>query len=185
MDLVDRCVMATPGEQSFEEIVSAYYEALYRFGLSLSQRSAEASDLVQQTFFLWASKGHQLRDKTKVKSWLFTTLHREFLGSRRRQTRFPHYEVSLVEHSLPNLDPNVVNHVDGADVVALIGEIEEVYREPLVLFYLQELSYQEMADTLEIPIGTVMSRLSRGKAQLRKRLEISVEKKDSKVVKLG
>jgi len=74
--------MSNPKEQTFEEIVAAYYQPLYRFGLSLTQRTAEASDLVQETFFLWASKGHQLRDKTWVKSRLFTTLHREFLGSR-------------------------------------------------------------------------------------------------------
>ena len=179
--------MSKPGEQTFEEIVAAYYEPLFRFGLSLSQQTAEASDLVQETFFLWASKGHQLRDKTKVKSWLFTTLHREFLGSRRRQTRFPHYEVGIVEHALPKVEPKLANRIDGATLVALIGEVDEVYREPLALFYLQEHSYQEIAEILEIPIGTVMSRLSRGKAQLRQRLEVTVGQggSESKIVKLG
>lgn len=130
--------MSNPKEQTFEEIVAAYYEPLYRFGLSLTQRTAEASDLVQETFFLWASKGHQLRDKTKVKSWLFTTLHREFLGSRRRQTRFPHYEVGIVEHALPKIEPKLANHIDGLTLVEMIGDVDEVYRGPLTLFYLQE-----------------------------------------------
>ena len=183
--------MPDPKEQSFEEIVGNFYEPLYRFALSLTQRPAEAGDLVQETFFLWASKGHQLRDKTKVKSWLFTTLHREFLGSRRRQTRFPHYEVGLVEHALPKIEPKLANKIDGSELVEMIGDIDEVYRGPLTLFYLQEHSYQEIAEILKIPIGTVMSRLSRGKAQLRQRIE-GVEKKigstgnsSSKIIKLG
>ena len=180
--------MAKAKEHTFEEIVALYYEPLYRFGLSLTQRAAEASDLVQETFFLWASKGHQLRDKTKVKSWLFTTLHREFLGSRRRQTRFPHFEVGMMEPSLPKIEPKLANQIDGAALVEMIAEVDEVYRGPLTLFYLQEHSYQEIAEILDIPIGTVMSRLSRGKAQLRQRLRIAVKGKrggDSRIVKLG
>jgi RNA polymerase sigma-70 factor (ECF subfamily) len=59
-------------------------EPLYRFAISLTRSEADVCDLAQQTFYKWATKGHQLRDPTKVKSWLFTTLHRGFLESRRR-----------------------------------------------------------------------------------------------------
>jgi RNA polymerase sigma-70 factor (ECF subfamily) len=58
--------------------------------------------------------------------------------------------------------------VDGASTVAALEQLEESYRAPITLFYLQDLSYKEIADVLEVPIGTVMSRLSRGKAQLKK-----------------
>ena len=68
---------ATPFQKSFQEIVDDYYEKLYRFALGISWKGEDAADLTQQTFFIWANKGHQLRDKAKVKSWLFTTLHRE------------------------------------------------------------------------------------------------------------
>ena len=61
---------------------------LYRFALSLSRQESDAADLTQQTFLLWASKGHQLRDPSKVKTWLFTSLYREFLGRKRQQDRF-------------------------------------------------------------------------------------------------
>lgn len=154
-------------EQTFEEIVQEYYEALYRFAHSLARNGNDACDLTQQTFFLWASKGHQLRDKSKVKSWLFTTLYREFLGKKRKQTRFPHVEVEQVEHVLPNVSPNVVNELDGGTVVELLHTIDDTYRAPLTLFYLKQHSYLEIAEILNIPVGTVMSRLSRGKAQLR------------------
>lgn len=154
-------------ELSFEELVSDHYEGLYRFALSLSQREADACDLVQQTFLRWATKGAQLRDKSKVKTWLFTTLHREFLGGRRRAVRFPHHEVESVEHELPAIASTTVQALDGATVMECLQRVDELYRAPLTLFYLQDHSYQEIADILEVPIGTIMSRLSRGKKQLR------------------
>ncbi len=154
-------------ELDFDQLVSDYYQPLYRFALSLTEREAEACDLTQQTFFLWASKGQQLRDRSKVKSWLFTTLHREFLGSRRRNTRFPHHEIESVEHELPSVSPATVNEMDAAVVMQALWKVDEVYRAPLMLFYLEDHSYLEIAAVLEVPVGTVMSRLARGKAQLR------------------
>jgi RNA polymerase sigma-70 factor (ECF subfamily) len=65
----------------FEQLVDRYYAALYRFALSLARSASEAGDLTQQTFYLWAAKGHQLRDRSKVKSWLFTTLYREYVST--------------------------------------------------------------------------------------------------------
>jgi RNA polymerase sigma-70 factor (ECF subfamily) len=167
-------------ELSFEQLVNAHYESLYRFALSLTQREADAGDLTQQTFYLWATKGHQLRDRTRVKSWLFTTLHREFLGSRRRETRFPHVEIDHAGPDLPSVSPAMVNQIDGATVMETLVQVEELYRAPLMLFYLQEHSYQEIADILGVPIGTVMSRLARGKEQLRKRLAVRSARADAK-----
>jgi len=168
----------------FEDLVNQYYENLYRFALSLARNEAEACDLTQQTFFIWASKGHQLRDKSKVKSWLFTTLHREFLGSRRRNSRFPHHELSVVENELPNVTPAQLRNLDSATVMETLWEVDEMFRVPLVLFYLQDHSYQEIAEILQIPTGTVMSRLSRAKEHLRNRLAIQEKphKKPSKVI---
>src|SRR5690242_6311951 len=75
-------------ELDFEKLVEDYYMALYRFAFSLSRQESDAADLTQQTFLLWASKGHQLRDPSKVKTWLFTSLYRQFLSRRRHQERF-------------------------------------------------------------------------------------------------
>ena len=63
---------------SFESVVQQYYEPLYKFAFSLTRAEADACDLTQQTFYVWATKGHQLRDESKTKTWLFTTLHRNF-----------------------------------------------------------------------------------------------------------
>ena len=79
---------------NFEEIVDRFYPMLYRFALTLSRNEADACDLTQETFAVWAEKGHLLRDGSKVKSWLFTTLYREFISQRRRETRWPKQELS-------------------------------------------------------------------------------------------
>jgi RNA polymerase sigma-70 factor (ECF subfamily) len=124
--------------------------------------------LVQQTFFIWATKGHGLRETTKAKSWLFTTLYREFLRGRRRDSRATSLEdLAPAEVDVAAEDVDRVAKLDAASVVAALQTVDEVFRAPLTLFYLEELSYQEIADTLGVPIGTVMSRLSRGKTQLR------------------
>ena len=88
------------GDLDFEKLVEQYYAPLHRFALSLAGNASDASDLVQQTFYIWASKGHQLDDISRVKSWLFTTLYREFLARERKMTRFPHRELEEAQDEL-------------------------------------------------------------------------------------
>lgn len=152
---------------SFDEIVSAYYQPLYRFGYSLAKNEHEAGDLAQQTFFIYAEKGASLRDKSKVKSWLFTTLYREFLRRKRKDERMDHYEPEMLEVAGGTVEPQIRRSMDANLAVEALDEVDEVYRQPLALFYLKDLSYKEIAEILEVPMGTIMSRLSRGKAQLR------------------
>jgi RNA polymerase sigma-70 factor (ECF subfamily) len=154
--------------ESFTQLVDAHYTPLYRFALSLARREADACDLVQQTFYIWATKGDALREVSKAKSWLFTTLYREFLRGRRRDARATSIEdLPPGEQDIAAEDVDRVAKMDAAGVVAALQSVDEVFRAPLTLFYLEDLSYLEIAETLEVPIGTVMSRLSRGKAQLR------------------
>ena len=167
----------------FTQLVDAHYAALYRFALSLAKRPADAGDLVQQTFFIWATKGHGLREAAKAKSWLFTTLYREFLHGRRRESRAMSLEdLPPGESDVAAEDVDRAVRLDAATVVAALQEVDEVFRAPLTLFYLEDLSYTEIAETLGVPIGTVMSRLSRGKAQLRSALAQEGTEAKSKVV---
>jgi len=151
----------------FETVVAGYYEPLYRFAISLTRSEADACDLAQQTFYMWATKGHQLRDPSKVKSWLFTTLYRAFLESRRTLTRFPHSELTEADADLPVILPEAARQLDALQAVEALGQVDEVYRAPVSLFYLEDCSYQEIADILQVPIGTVKSRMARGLAQLK------------------
>jgi RNA polymerase sigma-70 factor (ECF subfamily) len=157
----------TPTDQ-FEAIVGNHYEPLYRFAMSLTRVEADARDLTQQTFHVWAIKGHQLRDLSKVKTWLFTTLHRAFLEARRRQSRFIHDELEAVLDQLPVLPPDFTQQADCSQVLPALARVDADYQAAVALFYLEDYSYKDIAAILEVPIGTVKSRIARGIAQLRK-----------------
>ena len=157
-------------ELDFESVVARYYEPLYQFAFSLTHGEADACDLTQETFYVWGTKGHQLRDESKVKTWLFTTLHRQFLQSRRRQARFPHEELEAVETQLPVISPTAARQIDGRQIVAALQRVDPVYRAPLALFYLEDTAYKDIAEILEIPMGTVKSRIARGIGQLQRLL---------------
>jgi RNA polymerase sigma-70 factor, ECF subfamily len=151
----------------FDELVELYYAPLYRFAMSLTRTETDAADLVQDTFLAWAAKGHQLRDNSKVKSWLFTTMHRRFLETQRRAVRFPHTELNEVSDNLPPIEPTMVEHLDSLTVVQLLKQVEPQFQAAVALFYLEDYSYNEIAEVLEVPLGTVKSRIARGLAQLR------------------
>jgi RNA polymerase sigma-70 factor (ECF subfamily) len=153
---------------SFDSVIETYQAPLYRFGLSLSRNENDAMDLVQQTFYVWAQKGSALRDHARLKSWLFTTLYREFLKTVRHQKRFVEPPDDDLEAALPAVDSEIASALDGQSALRALQSVDEVYRVPLTLFYLEQMAYRDIAETLNVPIGTIMSRLARGKAQLKK-----------------
>lgn len=155
----------------FQQAIDDYYDPLYRFAFSMSKNQADAADLVQQTFYIWAKKGDSLRDVTKLKSWLFTTLYREFLRLHRRGQHQVEMEPDAIEMELPFEETDMPVKIDADAAMEALQELEQVYRGAMTLFYIKGMSYKEIAEILDLPIGTVMSRLSRGKARLKGILE--------------
>lgn len=155
-------------DPEFENLVNLYYRDLYRFGLGLTGSEADAADLTQETFYIWANKGHQLKNPENVKGWLFTTLHREFLKSCRRRKRLVDepIEETSANLSLPDVAPDCVNRIDSQMLLNFLCEIDEDFRAPLVLYYIEDLSYKEISNVLMIPLGTVQSRIARAKIRL-------------------
>ena len=160
----------SPVDPEFESLVNRFYRPLYQFAYSLSHSESDARDLTQQTYYLWATKGHQLRDRSKVKTWLFTTLHREFLATRRRQSRFPHQDLEEAGPDLPAILPVPVSGVDIETLLSCLAEVPTPFRTALVMFYMDDFAYREIAEVLGVPLGTVQSRIARGLAHLQKRL---------------
>ncbi|HEV8543147.1 MAG TPA: RNA polymerase sigma factor [Verrucomicrobiae bacterium] len=153
-------------ETEFQRLVDQHYSSLYRFAFSLTRQESDACDLTQETFYIWARKGHQVRDERKVKSWLFTTLHREYLQKHRRISRFPEIELTAAEPELPEISAATPERFDRESVLGALGKLDQNFRSVLALFYLEDYSYPEIAEVLNIPLGTVKSRISRGIAQL-------------------
>lgn len=158
-----------------QAIVSEHYAALNRFGLALTKNESEAADLTQQTFLILAKRQEQIREPERIKCWLFTTLRREFLRKVRIQTAHPEVEFQPEEHQGQPLEPSALRSSDFRTVLDALQMVEESHRSTLELFYLGDLSYKEISVALGVPIGTVMSRLSRGKEQLRRALTIALE----------
>ncbi len=155
----------------FEQTVDAYYADLYRFALSLAKNQDDACDLTQQAFAVFAEKGHSVRDFAKQKSWLFTTLYRLFLRQEARSKRVISIEEATLENVAAPLPENSSRTAEQAEMLEALASLEESQRIILTLFYLHDLSYKRIAGMLALPIGTVMSRLSRARAALRERLQ--------------
>jgi RNA polymerase sigma-70 factor (ECF subfamily) len=171
-------------EMDYEQAVSSFYEGLYGFAYSLAGNEDDACELTQETFARLLTKGGQVRDHSKLKSWLFTTLYRVFLGWKDREARLPHLEISTAEHELPLVTPEMADTLENDTVREALLGIDERYRAPLMLYYLEEHSYAEIARILDIPVGTVMSRLSRAKALMREALAAKCARVQRKIVPL-
>ena len=167
---------------NLEAAVTNFYQPLYWFAYSLTRNEAEALDLTQQTFLILTQHAHQIRAQEKLKSWLFTTLRREFLKVARRQSSHPEVEFHPGQHDTPSAEDAGSTAADARTILEALDQVDEIYRVALKLFYLGELSYREIADTLEVPVGTVMSRLSRGREQLRTKLATLEAGADPKII---
>jgi len=167
----------------FEQLVDTYYKPLYRFAYSMAKNADSAADLVQQTFCIWAQKGYQLKDRSKAKTWLFTTLYREHLAIVRRGKHYSDGDLDDMEYRLPAHEQDSGRQIDGKQAMAMLARLHENFRAPLTLFYIQQHSYKEISEILDVPIGTIMSRISRGKEQLRKMMLAEPSANTAKIIR--
>jgi len=159
------------------ELIDEHSALLYRYAYRLTGDAADAEDLVQQTFLLAHQRGHQLREAAAARGWLISIVRNVFLKSIRHRNRGRSLE-EIDEPQVMDEPLDVPIHLELLQEALL--ELTEEFRSPLVLYYFEEFSYQEIAQQMGVPIGTVMSRLSRGKAYLKRRLTEAAESRDDK-----
>jgi RNA polymerase sigma-70 factor (ECF subfamily) len=149
------------------ELVERYYALLYRYAYRLTGSQADAEDLTQQAFLVAHDRWEQLRDEDKAKSWLFTIARNAWL----KELRAPRCRASCLLDELPGPPAETdLSDFDEEQLQSALNELPEEFRSPVILFYFREFTYKEIAATMGVPIGTVMSRLARAKAVLRQRL---------------
>ncbi len=154
-----------------EKLIEPFIGPLRRFAMGLCHDPHLADDLVQDTLERAISRWHLRNEDGNLKAWLFTILHNEFIDGRRRIAR------RGTNASIDDLviEPQVLadqeDNIRVKDVMAAIDRLAEDHRALILLIGVEELSYEECAKVLNIPIGTVMSRLSRARAKLRQHLE--------------
>ena len=156
---------------SAKNIIDEHYQNLYRFAVSLCRSQTDAWDLTQETFLIWTKKGSAIRSKAATKSWLYTTLYREFLKTARRSSRFSSLEDQEFEAADPVAESEDIDKLDARHVMEMLSELKDSYRNVVTLYYLESYSYKEISKILDVPIGTVMSRLARGKEILKRKLK--------------
>lgn len=155
---------------SIHQLISEHSKPLFGYGYRLTGSVADAEDLTQQTFMIAHQKIEQLRCSKSAKSWLFAILRSCWLRSirRKRPTPASHFEIDLDE--MLEQEPDV-SSVDEILIQKAMSELPDDYRLVLLMFYFEELSYQQIAEKLDVKIGTVMSRLSRAKDRVKRRLD--------------
>jgi RNA polymerase sigma-70 factor, ECF subfamily len=154
---------------SLSELAGLHYSLVYRYAFRLCGSVEEAEDLTQQAFLTAYRHLEQLRDYTSAKAWLCAILRNSFLTrvSLRRSARMvPLRSVAEPADEIPH-DASI----DAEELQQVLNELPEDFRTPVILYYFDEFTYREIAEQMNVPIGTVMSRLARSKAYLRRRLE--------------
>lgn len=150
--------------QTFTQLVEETYPLLYRFAYRLSGSAADAEDLTQQTFLAAQSNFDQLRNSERARSWLFTIARNTFLKEKRQN------KLSMVSLELAGEPTNRTVEfplLDSEELQELLTRLPEEFRVMIVLYYFREFSYKRISEIMELPIGTVMSRLARAKEHLR------------------
>ena len=169
---------------------------LYNVAFKYVGNRYDAEDLVQETLYTAYHKFHQLRDSRKFKSWMFTILRNHFLKWQRKKVPVQadefedgiDYMSQLESVSLRQDVASVYETKAEADTIqSILDKLPEKYKAVLILYYMEDSSYQEIAEMLGVPIGTVMSRLSRAKQIMKKALLRSTinEPQAKKVVRLN
>ena len=157
------------------DVLIKHIDGLYSYALALSRNRVDAEDLVQETYVRAIPALRRLRKESNIKSWLYTILRNIWLN----QIRQPRVVIQMsgmdIDQLMPEFhvpavkDPHssLITRLDQEQVRQAISQLPPEFREIILLREFEELSYQEIADVLNCPIGTVMSRLGRARAKLR------------------
>jgi RNA polymerase sigma-70 factor (ECF subfamily) len=166
-----------PEADSFAREALSYIDSLYGTALRLTRKPADAEDLVQDTYLKAFRSSSQFERGTNLKAWLFTILHNTFRNMRRHDGRNPiDVDSEAVEQAAadsthePTPEQLLMRATLDVDLQAALDELPEAFRQAVWLRDVEELTYAEIANVLAVPIGTVMSRISRGRRMLFERL---------------
>lgn len=153
------------------EAVREHYDPVYRYARSLVFTVADAEDLVQSAFLKLHRNIDKIRERDRLRSWLIGTTRRQFIDGYRHARKFQKVPIDDFEPTQPEPSSQNGRKMDAETALEGLHQLPIEFREPISLFYLEHKSYKEIAAILEIPIGTVMSRMRRGKDHLRKWME--------------
>jgi RNA polymerase sigma-70 factor (ECF subfamily) len=182
MGAAERSAATEDLESRFEAEAMPYLDGMYAAAYRLTRNAADAEDLIQETF-LRAYRGfHQFEPGTNLKAWLYRILMNTFINMYRKKQREPQtisedevedwylYSKIVGGGAEPSAEAQVLEKLPDEDVQEALMSLPEQFRTAVLLADVEGFSYKEIADIMDVPIGTVMSRLHRGRKALEKRL---------------
>ena len=154
-----------PSPIDIRSLVREHHQDVYRYAYRLAGKEVDAEDLTQQTFLIAHQRLHQLRQPERVVSWLFAILRSCYLKARCRSEPLSASSLELDIESIP--DEPIEETFDREALRRALDQLPDEFKLVVVMFYFEQCSYKQIAEQLQIPIGTVMSRLTRAKSRLR------------------
>lgn len=184
MLLMTKSVSATAElRERFERDALPLMDMLYSGALRLTRNEADAEDLLQETFAKAFTAFHQYQDGTNIKAWLFRILQNTFISNYRKTSKEPFkssvddledWELSRLEAvadtATPSAEVEALRNLPDQVVIKAIHDLPEEFRTPVFLADAEGFAYSEIAEILGVPMGTVMSRIHRGRKRLREAL---------------
>ena len=158
-----------PPVVDLERLVADHHGVVYRYAYRLAGAVAEAEDLAQQTFLLAQASLAQLRDPAAARGWLCAIVRNAYHKSVRQRRPCAAVDLELNVDEIAD-DLPAEDYVDRERLQQSLDELPAEYKIVLLMYYFEDHSYREIAAELQLPLGTVMSRLSRAKSHLRQRL---------------
>jgi RNA polymerase sigma-70 factor, ECF subfamily len=179
------CCPETSELQTIRDEAISYIDSLYRTALRMTGNPADAEDLVQETYLRAFRSIEQFKPGTNLRAWLFKIQTNSFINEYRKRVRRPrntslddveeyylysHLVESGVQPSSSITEDQILAQIDDADVFRALDELQDNYRQVVLLADVEGFAYREIAEILDIPVGTVMSRLHRARKRLREQL---------------
>jgi RNA polymerase sigma-70 factor (ECF subfamily) len=189
MDFINKianCLSAKKQQSPFNALLEANYQKLYRLSYAWTQSAVFAQDLVQETMLKSIEKQHQLQSLQQIEPWLCKIMHNLYMDKLRYQKKWQFVDMEDIDlhKNSRSCEDFCINEQAELNIHQAIGCLPVEQRQVITLISVKGFSYQEVAEIMDVPVGTVMSRLSRAREKLKQRLSLDHAEKELNIDKV-